>query len=675
MSGGVTAPRGEKAHGSAEATDAPLPQAATDLHTATWPLHRILRWWVGPGVAAGLVIALCWLYGSEVVGNAAAAFALARLSGRVPGWAIVVIPAVATVAVASVTAYLAFGQHSAVKIAGMAVVVVMLVTPGLAVGYINGLVSDVGQTGSAATTPHDRAAIDAADKQVDRPTASKPMNILLIGSDKSGRDDPGRSDTQLLVRLDPDAKSISMLSLPRDLRVYIDGVGYDKMNAAYAYGGPALVIKTFKQLTGLPINGWIEVNFAGFWHVTNILGGVYLPIDHRYFVPASADYKSINLQPGYQLVRGKQALNWVRFRHDQRGDFTRMQRQQLFLRELQRQSDRWSGDWKKVIKLIKSITRETQSSFSSLKKLEPLVELAFQVDTSKVYQAHLEGSTPMIDGVSYVTATDSQIAEVVRKFTHPAQAPVQTSGSGLGKQLFAVSVTGRSTRAAAETADQLRRHGYRTTTSATAASTHRATIVYAPKYLRTQATLLGEMCWPSVVRLVDRTPGVSDGIDILLGSSFSGRITVPKAKSTPRIAVRHCRAAWSSWRSLSKQTPLRLEAPTVWPAGSSYRQFRSYAIKGPDDKRHAAAVAVAETPEYGYWCVQAMRWADPPALEDPTYSRTINGRTFLLFYESDALHVVAWRCKGTVYWITNTLDNQFPGDVLLKLAVSCRSVG
>ena len=175
------------------------------------------------------------------------------------------------------------------------------------------------------------------------------MNILLIGSDKSAvPGDPGRSDTQMLVRLDPETKSISMLSLPRDLRVYIPDHGYDKMNAAYAYGGPALVIKTFRELTGLPVNHWIEVDFAGFWHVVNILGGVYIPVDHRYFVPDSADYKSIDLEPGYQLVRGKQALNFVRFRHDQKGDFTRMQRQQLFLKEMQRQSGRWSGDWTKV---------------------------------------------------------------------------------------------------------------------------------------------------------------------------------------------------------------------------------------------------------------------------------------------------------------------------------------
>ena len=228
------------------------------------------------------------------------------------------------------------------------------------------------------------------------------------------------------MRLDPETKSISMLSLPRDLQVDIPGVGLAKMNEAYSYGGPALVIETFKQLTGLPINGWIEVNFAGFWHVVNILGGVYLPIDHKYFVPASADYKSINLDAGYQLVRGKQALNFVRFRHDQKGDFTRMQRQQLFLKELQRQSGRWSGDWKKVLKLIKAITDETKSNFSSLKKISRWWSSPSRSTRPRSTRRTSRATTPMIDGISYVTATDGQIADVVHQFTNPTQAPVST---------------------------------------------------------------------------------------------------------------------------------------------------------------------------------------------------------------------------------------------------------
>ena len=337
------------------------------------------------------------------------------------------------------------------------------------------------------------------------------MNILLIGSDKSSiPGDPGRSDTQLLVRLDPETKSISMLSLPRDLQVDIPGVGVNKMNAAYSYGGPALVIDTFKQLTGLPINGWIEVNFAGFWHVVNILGGIYLPVDHKYFVPASADYKSINLDAGYQLVHGKQALNYVRYRHDQRGDFTRMQRQQLFLRAVQQQSGRWSSDPTKVLKLIKAITGETKSSLSSLRKIAPLVQLAFEVNTSKVYQAHLEGATPMINGVSYVTATPAEIADAVHQFTNPAQAPVKTTGTKIGKKMFQVRVyngsgiAGYATTAAAQLAAQ----GYNTTAVADALEyPDKVTAVYAPKSLQSQANAIGAMMWPSDVRIVKRRLG------------------------------------------------------------------------------------------------------------------------------------------------------------------------
>ncbi len=112
------------------------------------------------------------------------------------------------------------------------------------------------------------------------------------------------------------------------------------------------MVQTFTQLTGLPINHFIEIDFAGFWHAVNILGGVYVPVDHRYYNPAEQlDCKSIDIEPGYQLrARARMRSDFVRFRHDQQGDFTRMQRQQLFLKELQRQSGRWSGDWGRVVR-------------------------------------------------------------------------------------------------------------------------------------------------------------------------------------------------------------------------------------------------------------------------------------------------------------------------------------
>ena len=450
------------------------------------------------------------------------------------------------------------------------------------------------------------------------------------------------------------------------------------MNAAYSYGGPALVIKTFKQLTGLPVNGWIEVNFAGFWHVVNILGGVYLPVDHKYFVPASADYKSIDLDAGYQLVRGKQALNYVRYRHDQKGDFTRMQRQQLFLKAVQQQSSRWSSDPAKVLKLIKAITGETKSSLSSLKKIQPLVELAFQVNTSKVYQAHLEGATPMISGVSYVTATPTEIADVVHQFTNPTQPPVKTTGTKIGKKMFPVRVYNGSGIAGLATtaASQLSAQGYDAEAVADALEyPDKVTAVYAPKSLRSQADAIAAMMWPSDVRIVKRTPGTMDGISVFVASSFDGTIEIPQTVVQQQQTLeKNQKVDWTTWQQYDKQTPLKLEAPTAWSSGFTYDEWRNYSIETTDGKHSAASVAVVETPQYGYWSIQAMRWPDPPAIEHPNSTQTIAGRRFMLFYQGDNLHMVAWKEHGTLYWVLNTLDNQLSNDLMLGLAASCKPV-
>jgi LCP family protein required for cell wall assembly len=639
------------------------------------------RWWLwaliaATGAAAALVY---WLYGREVVGNSQAALELAKLSGKVPDWAVVGAPVIVVAAIALVTAYVAFGRLLAVKLIGVAAVVLVLATPGLAVGYANGLVDDLGVSGDTAITPADKAAVAAADEEVDRPIPHKPMNILLIGSDKSDvPGDPGRSDTQMLVRLDPETKSISMLSLPRDLRVYIPDHGYDKMNTAYSYGGPALVIRTFKDVTGLPVNHWIEVDFAGFWHVVNILGGVYIPVDHRYFVPNSADYKSINLKPGYQLVHGKQALNYVRFRHDQKGDFTRMQRQQLFLRETQRQSGRWSRDWTKVTKLIRAITRQTKSDLTSLRKLQPLAELAFQVDTSKVHQAHLEGATPMIDGISYVTATEGEIADAVNQFTNPTQAPIKTTRSRVGKKKFPVRVYNGSgiDGLATSASSQLSAQGYRAEAVADAYEYPDAvTAVYAPKGLEAHARLIGAMLAPSDVRIVERAPGVNDGISVFVASSFDGIIEVPAEPVQAQVTLeKHQRYDWDTWRTMDEETPLKLQAPTAWSPGMTYDEFRNYSIVTNEGKHSAASVAVVRTPLSGYWSIQAMRWLDPPAIQNPDSTQSIGGRKYLLFYQGDHLHMVAWKQRATLYWVLNTLDNELSNNVLMGIATSCKPV-
>jgi len=640
------------------------------------PALRPLLLWAAVAATCAAAAVLFWFYGRDMLGNSQAAFDLARLSGKVPDWAFVGVPVVAAAIVAAAAVYLAFGRYLAIKLVGVAVVVVVLAAPGLALGWANGTVNVVSHRSAAV-----QKVVTETTKELRPALPGKAQNILLIGSDKSQNvvGDPGRSDTQMLIRLDPQTKSISMLSLPRDLRVLIPDHGYDKMNTAYSYGGPPLVVKTFKEITGLPVNHFVEIDFAGFWHVVNILGGVYIPVDHRYFVPASADYKSINLDAGYQLVRGKQALNFVRFRHDQLGDFTRMQRQQLFLKELQRQSGRWSGDWQRVIRLIKAITGETTSDIDSLKRLEPLVELAFEVDTSKINTVHLEGDTPMIDGVSYVTATQEQIDAAVNDFTDPAQAPVADTTPRISKKLYPVTVyngsgiPGLSTTAA----NQLVAQGYKAEVGPDDPSfPGTTTMVYAPAYLERSAKAVAAMFSPAGIQLVERAPGVADGIEVMVASSFDGILDIPQtAPDQPQQTLeKNARYDAASWKALAQQTPLRLEMPTAWPSGSVYDEFRKYSVPNLDGKGTRAAVAVARTPLGGYWSVQALRWTDPPAIEDPSDVRTIRGTEYMLFYQGDHLHMVAWKAHGALYWVLNTLDNQLSNDVMLGLATSCKPV-
>ena len=177
---------------------------------------------------------------------------------------------------------------------------------------------------------------------VERAAPGKPQTILLVGSDHrfgDGKDD-ARSDTMMLVRIDPDQSAITVLSVPRDLAVEIPGRGLAKINEAYTLGGLDLVARTIKDLLGksqrFPINHAITTTFGGFVQAVNQIGCVYVDVDRRYYhsnlgQPVSEHYAEINVRAGYQELCGTRALQYVRFRHLD-NDIVRAARQQDFLR-------------------------------------------------------------------------------------------------------------------------------------------------------------------------------------------------------------------------------------------------------------------------------------------------------------------------------------------------------
>src|SRR5919202_2325928 len=132
--------------------------------------------------------------------------------------------------------------------------------------------------------------------------AGEPQTLMLLGSDarpvwSPNHEDKTRSDTIILLRLDPTRGFTSMLSLPRDLKVQVPGFGMRKLNSAYEQGGPRLALETVKQLTGLQINHVINIDFDGFQRAVNAIGCVYVDIDRRYFNDNSGfnDYATIDV--------------------------------------------------------------------------------------------------------------------------------------------------------------------------------------------------------------------------------------------------------------------------------------------------------------------------------------------------------------------------------------------
>lgn len=187
-----------------------------------------------------------------------------------------------------------------------------------------------------------RAAIEIPE--IDRAEAGKAQTLMILGSDiRYGDKEAGlepRSDTIILVRLDPDKEVIAMTSIPRDLLVDIPGVGNQiKINAAYEHGGERLTLRTVKNLLSVGgrefmINHVVTVDFGGFRRAIDYIGCVYTDIDRDYFndVTGPGGYAAIDIDPGYQKLCGTDALAYVRYRHGD-NDLVRAARQQDFLRQ------------------------------------------------------------------------------------------------------------------------------------------------------------------------------------------------------------------------------------------------------------------------------------------------------------------------------------------------------
>jgi len=152
----------------------------------------------------------------------------------------------------------------------------------------------------------------------------KEENQLALGHDISG----SRSDTILLLHVPANGTPPTLVSLPRDSYVPIPGHGYNKLNAAYAFGGPKLLVQTVQNVTGLPVAHYMGIGFGGLVSVVNDVGGVQMCLK----APMKDPKAGLNLKPGCQTLNGDQALGFVRTRAFAEGDLQREQDQRLLIK-------------------------------------------------------------------------------------------------------------------------------------------------------------------------------------------------------------------------------------------------------------------------------------------------------------------------------------------------------
>jgi LCP family protein required for cell wall assembly len=208
------------------------------------------------------------------------------------------------------------------------------------------------------------------------------VTFLLIGLDSKHNLGAQNTDVIIVVIVNKDTKQVSMLSIPRDLWVYIPTYGWSRINVAhkighrtgYPGGGPGLLMRTIEVNFGIPVEHWARVDFQGFTRVVDELGGVDMtvscPVNLRYRPPNSEEEEEMILEPGVYHMDGATALRYVRTRRGT-SDFDRARRQQQFLKAMW---DQTKGP--DIIGKIPGLWSAMKDSFETDMKLVDILSLA-----------------------------------------------------------------------------------------------------------------------------------------------------------------------------------------------------------------------------------------------------------------------------------------------------------
>jgi LCP family protein required for cell wall assembly len=250
-----------------------------------------------------------------------------------------------------------------------------------------------------------------SDSIMELSAKGKPINILFMGIDDRENKNNTRSDTMIVVTIDPKDKKVVMVSIPRDTRIK-DALGRsEKINSINYTKGPEAACKVVSDLLGVPVNYYVVTNFAGFGKIVDILGGVDMDVETDMY-HWDVSY-IINLKKGYQHLNGDQALQYVRYRGGPTADIGRTQRQQKFIKALAKQMFKAKTVFT-LPELVPEIAKNVNTNIPTSDMLY-LAKLAKDIDTSTINAQTLPGYpyTDTGSGASYWEPDQEKAAVII----------------------------------------------------------------------------------------------------------------------------------------------------------------------------------------------------------------------------------------------------------------------
>jgi len=611
-------------------------------------------------------------------------------------------------------------RNVAAKVFGWIVLALLVVGAGLAGGlYLYGH-----ETLGALAAHSKGAKATAKDKHV-QPIASPtlPATALVIGYDtRKGADaaagQQSRSDTIMLVRGDPTNKTLSLMSFPRDLDVaiYCNGSDvprtHDRINSAWAICGEQGTLDTVSHLTSIPINFVITVDFHGFKLLVNKLHGVYVDVDHRYIntVGGPGGYAKIDLHPGYQLLDGQEALDFVRFRHTD-SDLYRLARQQLFLDALKA---RLAGSLSLtsipgLVGALKGSVEVVQAGGGALPMgvIQSYVGLGYHLPAGHLFRTQIQNLTECGLFNAEVCTTPTDVANAAEDFLNPdvtlssranAQAlgikpkPTKTAAQLLPSQVTTLVLNGTTQAGLAlNTSFELAQAGFQTVHLPTTVPADAPQQDYADSYVyydpvqpnaKEAAQTVQRALGLSTTKVAPLAPEIASFAQqagnpltvAVIGSGFAGKVSdptthvqAPPEKQAPRVSPFDARPALSA---ANVKVPFPVYVPRVIASGGNLASLDPIRVFKPAKHHHELVMTFYTAAGNVYYQVIETDWNDAPILRSPTgkYRDPKTGRKFDLYTTSGNIHLIAYRHNGASYWVFNTLRDELSNETMLAIA-------